>query len=303
MDRRRALIGAALVLAAGSLWATFGLFAKNLYAAGFSALELATIRAWLGWLGIALFALPRIRRMRITLRDLPFFALYGILAFALFEVLFLLTLQRTSVAIAAALLYTAPAFVVLISALLWKERLPLLHWGALLLVLTGVVLVTGAATAVLSGDVTVGMTAALTGLGAGLGYGLYTLISKVAAQRYGDPIFSLFWMLLFAAVALTIVAPPWRAMRTAGDAWPVLIGLGIVPTVLPYLLFLQALHWLRASTASMLASVEPVVAAVLAAVVLGEVLDAPRLIGVAMIAVAAGFLAYEKPRGVAAVSH
>ena len=290
------------MLAAASLWATFGLFAKNLYAAGFSALELATIRAWLGWLGIALVALPRFRRLRISRRDVPFFALYGVLAFALFEVLYLLTLQRTSVAISAALLYTAPAFVVLISTALWKERLPLLHWGALVLVLAGVVLVTGAASAVLQGDVPLSTTAVLTGLGAGLGYGLYTLISKVAAQRYEDPIFSLFWMLLFAALALTFVAPPWNMSGNAGSAWPALIGLGIFPTVLPYLLFLQALHWLRASTASMLASVEPVVAAVLAALLLDEVLDAPRLIGVALIAVAAGLLAYQRPRAAAAVS-
>jgi drug/metabolite transporter (DMT)-like permease len=285
------------VLAAASLWATFGLFARNLYAAGFSALELATIRAWLGWLGIALVALPRIRRMRLRLRDVPFFALYGVAAFALFEVLFLLTLQRTSVAIAAALLYTAPAFVVLISAVLWQEHLPLRHWGALALVLVGVVLVTGAATAVLTGAVPLSATAVLTGLGAGFGYGLYTLVSKVAAQRYEDPIFSLFWMLAFAAIALSIVAPPFAAMRDAGDAWPALIGLGIFPTVLPYLLFLQALHWLRASTASMLASVEPVVAALLAALFLGEALDAPRLTGVALIAVAAGLLAYERGAG------
>jgi drug/metabolite transporter (DMT)-like permease len=137
----------------------------------------------------------------------------------------------------------------------------------------------------------------LTGLGAGFGYGLYTLVSKVAAQRYEDPIFSLFWMLAFAAIALSIVAPPFAAMRDAADAWPALIGLGIFPTVLPYLLFLQALHWLRASTASMLASVEPVVAALLAALFLGEALDAPRLTGVALIAVAAGLLAYERGAG------
>ena len=276
------------------MWATFGLFAKNLYEAGFSPLELAAIRTWIGWLGVAVIALPRIRRMRISMRDVPFFALYGVAAFALFEVLFLLTLQRTSVAIAASLLYTAPAFVVLISAVLWKERLPAVHWGALVLVLVGVTLVTGAATAVLRGTVPLGATAVLTGLGAGFGYGLYTLMSKVAARRFSDPILSLFWMLAFASIALGIVAPPFAAMRSAGPAWPSLIGLGIVPTVLPYLLFLQALHWLRASTASMLASVEPVVAAVLAALFLGEALDASRLTGVALIAVAAGVLAYER---------
>src|SRR5690606_29302972 len=104
--RRRPLLGVALALAAATLRATFGLFATRLYTAGFTPLELASIRTWIGWLGLAMLAASRPGRLRITRRDLPFFALYGIGAFALFEVLFLIALERTGVAIAAAMLYT-----------------------------------------------------------------------------------------------------------------------------------------------------------------------------------------------------
>ena len=289
----RGVAGAALVIAAAALWATFGLFAKRLYEADFTALELACIRSLIGWLGIAALALPRPGRLRISLRDVPFFALYGIAAFALFEFLFLLTLQRTSVAIAASLLYTAPAFVVVLSAMVLRERLPRAHWAALVLVLAGVALVTGAFSTLLAGTVAIGPAVLLSGLGAGLTYGLYTIFSKTASARYADPIMPVFWMFAFATAAMVVVEPPWDALSRPHDAWPALLGLGIVPTLLPYLLYLRALRWLRASTAAMLAAVEPVIAALLAAVFLGETLDATRIAGIALIAAAAALLARE----------
>lgn len=278
------------MLAAATLWATFGLFAKRLYTAGFTPLELASIRTWIGWLGLALLAASRPRRLRITRRDLPFFALYGIGAFALFEVLFLIALERTGVAIAAAMLYTAPAFVVLISAIVLREHLPLRHWLALLLVLAGVTLVTGAAGAMLTGTAPLSGLVLLVGLGSGFAYGCYTIFSKRAAGRYDDEIFVVFWMFAFATLGLSVVAPPFAAMARPHGEWPALLGLGIVPTLLPYILYLTALRWLHASTAAMLASVEPVMAALLALVLLGETLDPPRIAGIVLIAAAAALL-------------
>lgn len=290
MSSPRSVTGALLVIGAAALWATFGLFAKRLYEAGFSPLELASIRAWIGWIGVGLLALTRPGRLRITLRDVPFFAAYGILTFALFAFLFLLTLQSTSVAIAAALLYTAPAFVVVTSALILRERLPATHWAALVLVLAGVALVTGAVDAVIAGTAPLGTKVLLSGLGSGFAYGMYTIVSKMATDRYRDPITSVFWMFAFATLAMTIVQPPFAALARPHDAWLAVLGLGIVPTLLPYLFYLKALHWLRASTASMLACVEPVIAALLAVAFLGESLDAARIAGIALIAIAAGVL-------------
>ncbi len=291
----RRLLGACLVVVAAALWATFGLFAKRLYAAGFSPLELASIRNWIGLAGVALLALPRPSRLALRARDLPFFAAYGIPAFALFALMFLITLRQTSVAIAVSLLYTAPAFVVLLSAIAWRERLPRAHLLALALVLGGVVLVTGALDALRAGAAALGAAALFTGLLSGLAYGLYTLFSKLATDRYPDPIAPVFWMFAFATLGLTILQPPFGAMARPHGEWPALIGLGIVPTLLPYLLYLQALRWLQASTAAMLASVEPVIAALLAAALLGEALDGTRIAGIAMIAVAAATLARAKP--------
>jgi drug/metabolite transporter, DME family len=326
------LFGAALVVTAASLWATFGLFAKVLYEAGFAPLELASVRAAVGFVGIAVIALPRMLRRgrtdrrdgngaghavsgglsdglpgglsgglsgdvsadsppsRVTLRSLPFFAAYGILGFALFAYVFFAALERTTIAIAVALLYTAPAFVVLMSALLWRERIGWHRLVALALVLTGVLLVTGAAGALLRGTAVLAPAALLLGLGAGAGYALYTMFSKVATDRYG-PLASLFWSFGFATAALALVASPLAPFLRAPQHALLLIALGVVPTILPYALYLAALRSLRASTAAMLASMEPVVATALAALLLGEHIDGVQAAGIVLVVVAAVLIA------------
>jgi drug/metabolite transporter (DMT)-like permease len=291
-DRQRPVAGAALVLGAASLWATFGIFAKYLYEAGFEPLELASVRATVALAGVTIIALPRaMRGVRVPPRSLPFFAAYGILGFALFGLLFLGALERTSVSISVALLYTAPVFVALLSGLVWHERFGRIRVVSLVLALTGVMLVTGAAGGVIRGLATVPATALLLGVGSGLGYALYTMFSKVSSERHGL-LPSLFWSFAFAALALGILASPFpHLLRDPDRALLLLIGLGVVPTLLPYALYLAALRHLRASTAAMLASIEPVIAAAYAAVLLGERMDGLQIAGMLLVVCAAVLLA------------
>lgn len=291
--RGRPVAGAALVLGAASLWATFGIFAKYLYQAGLEPLEVASTRAAVAFAAVLLIAAARmLRGVSVPLRSLPFFAAYGVLGFALFGLLFLAGLQRTTVSIAVALLYTAPAFVVLMSLVLWRERFGSVRAVSLLLVLSGVVLVTGAAGSVLRGTAALPLPALLLGLGSGFGYALYTLFSKVAGERYGS-LASLFWSFAFAALSLGLLASPASAFVRAPDQILLLIGLGIVPTLLPYGLYITALRHLRASTAAMLASIEPVFAAGFAALLLGERMDWLQVVGMVLVVCAAVLLARE----------
>ncbi len=288
---RRPALGVALVLAAAVLWGTLGLFGKALYRYGLSPIELASARATLGFLGLAAWAAAGPSRIRVPLRDLPFFAAYGIGAFALFETLYFATVARTTVAVAAALLYTAPAFVVVLSRFLEDEPLGAPQLGALALVLAGVFLVTGAARALLTGGAALAPATIAMGLGSGLLYGVYTLFSKRALRNH-DPMRASFWVFAFAAPAMAFAAPPWRiAAHTPAAALPLLLALGALPTLAAFVLYLAGLRHLRAGTASMLATAEPVVAAVLGAALLGESLAPERVLGIALIVAAALLLA------------
>lgn len=296
----RSVAGAALVLAAASFWATFGIFARRLYEAGFQPLELASTRAAVGFAAVALFALPATllrtnnahRGIAVGWRNLPFMAAYGVLGYALFTLVFFRALEVTAVPVAVALLYTAPAWVLLASAVLWREQVGGRRITALALLLAGVLLVTGAVGTVLRGTAPLAAGALLLGLASGATYALYTLFSRVATVRFG-PVASLFWSFGFATLAFAVIAPPWQPFVHSPQHTLALLALGIVPTLLPYALYLAALRELRASTASMLASLEPVVAALLAAALLGERLELLQGLGVLLVVGAAVLLARE----------
>jgi DME family drug/metabolite transporter len=286
-----------MVLGAASLWGTLGYFGKLLYGKGLTPLELASVRAAVGTLGLALWAAPAPARLRIRPRDLPFFALYGVVAVALFQWLYFEAVARTSLANAAALLYTAPAFVVLLARLSGDRHLTRLQLLALSMVLAGVFLVTGAAAA-LAGGARIGLAALAFGLGSGLTYGLYTVFGKRALQRY-DPSRTVFWAFAFGALTLSLGTPPWRPFMERPAAAPLLVLLGLLPTLAAYLLYINALRRLPAPTAAMLATLEPVVATLIGVVLLGEAMGAGQAAGVALIVGAALLLARARPRATA----
>jgi drug/metabolite transporter, DME family len=288
----RPVLGALLVLGAAALWGSFGIFARALFAHGFSPLELTSLRVAIALVATAVIAVLQPgwrRRLRLTPRDAAFFAAYGTLGFASFALLFFVTVELTTVAVAAALLYTSPAFVVLLSRVVWRERISGVRLVALLCVLAGVFTVTGVLAGLVTGTGRVPLIAAITGLGSGFTYGIYTVMSKVATRRF-DTVTTILYAFLFAALALAIVSPPWTAAARAPAAWPLLLGLGLGPSLLAYFLFLRGLRELSAGTASMLAALEPVMAAIFAALLLSEALDASRILGIALIVGAAMLL-------------
>jgi drug/metabolite transporter, DME family len=287
---RRPFEGAALVVSAAAMWATFGTMARLLYARGFTAMELASVRTWIALIGAAAIAIATRERLRVPVRSIPFFAAYGILGFAAFEVLLLLSLQYVSVPVAISFLYTAPVFVLILARVLYAEPVTPLKIAALLLSISGVVFVSGAAGIVLHGQATIPAAGLWLGLGAGAGYALYTLFGRAAASR-ATPLASVFWSFLFAALALAAVQEPVGPLLRDPGSVPLLLALGIVPTLLPYLLFLRALRTVPAGTASMLACSEPLFAAFIAMIVVGDRMTAMQAAGMTLIVAASVLLA------------
>ena len=142
--RSRPLLGAALVVSAAVLWGSLGLFGRLAFARGVTPAELASIRAALAFI----FALPllafRPAAGRIRGRDLPLLLAYGSISVGLFYWIYLAAVDRLPLAVAAALLYTAPAFVVAIAWAMGWEPVRHRRLIPLVMVLTGAVLVTGA---------------------------------------------------------------------------------------------------------------------------------------------------------------
>jgi drug/metabolite transporter, DME family len=288
MERQR-LSGYLQVAGAACLWGTLGIAGRLLYAAGLSPGAVVTWRAAVAGLTVtAGLAAVRPALLRIALRDVPYFGAYGLVSVAAFYLFYFHTLERISVAAAAVLLYTAPAFVAVAARLLYREPLTRLKLLALAVTLAGCALVAGALE---PGAFQARGTGLLTGLGAGFTYGLYSIFGKHGVRKY-SPWTVQAYSMLFGALALSLVYGPEavRALGQAPQVWPVVAYMGLVPTVGAYGLYLNGLRWIESSHASIVATAEPVVAALLGLLVLGEPLGWAQVGGMGLVLAGIGIL-------------
>ena len=110
------------ILAAAVLWGLIGLWNRRLMAAGLSPAGIVAVRNFGGMTLLAAFFALRDRRVfRVERRHLKYFFGTGVVSVTLFTVCYFSCQQLCSLAAASVLLYTAPSFVVLLPAVLWRE--------------------------------------------------------------------------------------------------------------------------------------------------------------------------------------
>lgn len=281
----RPAVGAALVVAAAALWASLGIFGRLAFDHGISAFEVASVRAFLGFLAVLPLVFLRrapIARLRVRPRDLPLVIGYGMVGVGFFYFVYLFAIDRLPIAVAAALLYTAPALVVAIAWLMRWEPIRPRRLIPLALVLLGVFLVTGAFRALSDVD-RLGVAA---GVASGFAYAIFTVLGKRVRRGY-DVVTTIFFAYGVGAAVLALVAPPWSVLIAHPDALGLLALMGVGPTLVAALLFYAGIRHIDASTASILATIEPVIAAALALAWLGEGIAIETIAGTALILTAA----------------
>ncbi|MFC4455900.1 DMT family transporter [Deinococcus sonorensis] len=267
-----------LVLAAACLWGLLGIFGKAAQRLGLGPLEVAFWRAALGG-GLYLLHAAVTRAALPRGRDLLFTLLFGVLGVSVFYASYQLAVRAGGASLASVLLYTAPAFVAIMGGLFLQERLGARELGAVLLTLGGVALIS------LGGGQGVQVSAAALGWGlcAGFTYSLYYLYGKLFFSRYAVP--ALYGVALpFGALLL---APLTTFSHKSGPAWLLLLTIAVFSTYLAYLAYSAGLKRLPATRTSVIASLEPVVAALLAAALFGEHLSLLALLGAALVVGAA----------------
>ena len=273
----------AFILAAGALWGSMGLFVRNLNDAGLGSAEIAQLRCVVTALILFFFLLVRDRSLfRIRLRDLWCFVGTGILSIVFFNLCYFETIRRASLSVAAVLLYTAPAFVILMSALFFHEEITRRKILALILTLIGCVCVSG----LLRGGAALTPAGFLTGIGAGVGYALYSIFSRFALERGYRSLTISFYTFLFAVlgtVPFVSMEKVAGALASGPSMTAFILLFGIVTTVFPYILYTKGLEGVENGRASILASVEPVVATILGIVIFSEALHMDEIAGILLV--------------------
>lgn len=269
----------ACILAGAALWGIIGLWNRQLMAGGLSPTSIVVVRNFGGMVLLALlFAVKDRSVFRVKREHLKYFFGTGVVSVVLFTVCYFSCQQICSLAVASILLYTAPSIVVILSAILWKEPVTVRKLAALALTLVGCACVCG----VFAGGLTVTVPGILLGLGAGFFYALYSIFGRYALQAGYDSMTVTVWTFLFAGPASLVLLRPRElaAAAAAPGMWLLAAGLVVVSTVTPYLLYTRGLAGVEPGKASIMASLEPVVASLTGVLVFGEPLGILTLVGI-----------------------
>ncbi len=283
MEKNKRSIGPLLIILAGCFWGSMGIFVRRLTTFGFSSVQIVAIRVTLAALFFGALLLCRDRSgFRIALKDLPLFLGLGFGSILFFTVCYFTAINMMSLSTAAILLYTSPIWIMLMSVLFFREKLTVRKLLALGLAFAGCVLVSG-----ISGE---GITPAglLIGLGAGLGYGLYSILGTVALRKYSPYTVTTYTFLFAAAGSWLICGPADMVSKFAAaeNLLSLLLFCGLtalVTAVVPFLAYTLGLRTVEASRAGILATIEPLVATLVGILVFAEPLTLLSGLGILLI--------------------
>ena len=280
MEETKAPAGAyASILLAAALWGIIGLWNRYLMGRGLSPTDIVVLRNFGGMVLLAvIFAVKDRSVFHVRREHLKYFFGTGVVSVLLFTVFYFSCQKVCSLAVASILLYTAPSFVVILSAVLWKTPVTKKKLLALLLTLVGCALVCG----VFSSGLTVTLAGILLGLGAGFFYALYSIFGRYALAHYSSMTVTV-WTFLFAGPASLVLVPGSKTLGPAlsqPSLWLAAAGLVVFSTVLPYVFYTKGLSRVEPGKASIMASLEPVVAALAGILAFGEPVNAATVVGI-----------------------
>lgn len=291
--------GRALVFAATVFWGTSATLARFVFrdraVPPLTAVELrlviavSLLGAWLAWRKPA--------ALRVRREDWGYFVILGLFGVAAVQGTYYYSIATLGVGLAILLQYVAPALIIAVDLLRGATVRPHVVVAVAAAIAGTALLVTGvdrAAHAIPLRDWLVGISAAVT-------FAFYVVYSKRGLARYA-PETVLFYTFLIAAVFWGCVTPPGRILAAGYDAglWAMFLALGVFSTLVPFVCFYAGLRRLPATQAGIVATMEPVIAVLTAALFLGEGLRSIQWLGAALVLGAALLAGIEEPASVEA---
>lgn len=280
--------GYAFILSAALCWGFIGIFSSLAFSQGLGPMEVAFWRAVITWLFFGTQAIFQ-RETSIAKKDFPLLAIFAFLGICLFYISYQYAVKMAGAALASVLLYTAPAWVVICSFFIYKERLTLLKIAAVVMVITGVFMISRSGGNI-QAQGSLSLYAIIAGLTSGFCYSLYYTIGKFFSSRYSSANLFL-WLMPLGAIG---ILPFVSFVHKTPIAWAALIGVAFISTFLANACYYQGLRHLESGRASIVATMEPVVAAITAYIFLGEYFSFTGYIGAGIIVLAVVLTIIEK---------
>ena len=263
-----------LLTLAALMFASNGIASKLLLNDYISAWRLAQVRSISTFIILAAYITWRApKTLRITKREVPRLAALGIIGIAAVNGAYFLAISRMHVSIALLIEFTAPVWIVLYLRYVRKKHVPNEMWTALFLALLGLAFV-----AQVWKGLTLDGIGVLAALGAAFALAFFFLAGEVITSQRDVQSVTM-WGFGFAALGWSLLMPIWTfpfdvftvsiPLEGALDGysapgWVLILYVVLIGTVLPYLLTLNGLRNLSASTTSAFGMLEPIFAGAVA---------------------------------------
>jgi len=279
---------------AAILWSTSGTLTELAIGEKATALQV-TVLSYVFSAAILLPALLIFDRksLRVERKDfLPMLA-FSMVTGTFFSLAWFICIDLTGVPTAVTLLYAYPSIVTIASIFILGEKLTVQKALALPLTFVGAVLVA-----------TAGFKEGLSFDLVGVGLGVYTAIAGALYYLWGKKFLDrysantvILYMTVLSIPGLLIIALPFSPFEKAmtGAAWSYIFLIALIPSTFGFVISMFALRYVEASKASIVASIEPVAAVVIAFLILSETINAWQGLGVGLVFVGVLLLRLTRP--------
>jgi drug/metabolite transporter (DMT)-like permease len=300
----RPALGYAATVAAAGFFAVNGTVSTLALQAGIPPTRLTALRCAGAAVGLlVVLAVLSPGRLRITWREVPFLAVFGVVGVALTQFLYYVAIGRLPVGIALVFEMTAPVFIALYVWLVRREQVRSRLWVALLLSLSGLVFVAE----VWQGGGSLDPLGVAAGLAAALCLATYYLMGERGTVTR-DPVGLTCWSFVAAGLFWSVAAPWWefdagvlaeRVPVSVGSLelprWVLVAWIVVLGAMVPFWLSIAALRHLSPTTAGLVATVEPVLASVVAWLWVEQVLSGWQVLGGFVVLVGIGLAQTARP--------
>lgn len=276
------------ILCAATLWGLIGPVSRFALESGISAIEIGFFRAAIAWLFFASHAIVR-GKTKVNPKDLPLMVLFGLLGISVFYAANFIAVEKGGSAFAAVLLYTAPAWVAMLSPVFFKEAMTSKKITAVVLTITGIACICFFGNGAGRESLNFNTAAILSGILSGLAYSMYYLFGKYFSSRYGASTLFLY-ILPVGAVGLL---PFIRFSPQSAITWTVLIFLAFFCTYLANSFYYAGLQSLEPTKAVLTATIEPVIASFFAWLIWNELFTPAGVAGAVVILIGVVLTIYD----------
>lgn len=296
--------GEILALAGAVAFAFNGIVAKLVLTSGLSSMRLTQVRCGGAFLILGAYVFFRYRdRLRTTKQELPWLAAYGLVGFMAVQAFYFVAIARMHVSIGLIIEFTAPIWIVMWLRYVMKKYVPPLMWVSISMAFGGLLLIAQ----VWKGQTLdpIGVSAALVDA---IALAIYFLLGEKLTRTRDAETLSVYGF-GFASLGLLILMPIWdypvgiftQSINLQGiladynvPGWVLIAWIILMGTIAPYLLVVNGIKLLSASTASVMGMAEPVLAGIFAWIWISEKWNVVQLIGGAVVIV--GIIFADKAR-------